>query len=762
MLWLAVGLSVPFAFLLVTPTVEFQAPKTSLAVYLLAVLGLEIFVGSSREKLPLHRITPAVVLGLLLTPGVSAKMALIVDLLGTLAVALVSKWNNHLIAQAGKALLPASLTAFFLYSRGEPSSQNDFLACEIFVVASVLIQTSRPPFRSDVFLVASYPAVALLLRYLTQFHLTYVLLAVPLLFLLTTVETETLLRYFQLQKKLDHSQSEVRETRKAQRRVEMESRRKGVLLTRKEQQLSLLNGLGREMDGAEAADDLGRFLLKESVHLTGADSAMVVFSDPNSGRIFRLLSPLPQEYWGLKEGQTLPDTIKPGILESEPWPAPIWRGKQAFICCRLGHQGWLFMGKEEKDAFPKFLEEFFSAVGRHAGSAILALRRLTEVRSFAKREAEEKKKVAEQNRNLLLLLESFEGLAEGTLASDQQLLEGAGSALKRMTGADEVVFQAEEPQRHSQGVKVNGTHWASFLFCPGNGASGNLLCLSNRPQAFEQSQIEWCTLLQSFLDKTMENSNLHKELRASYDELQSTQQKVVVSSQWAAAGRLAANAAHELNTPLGAIRIAADHISLYLQFGGDPEPAKESMESLMNSINRCRRVTDRLLLTSRPVDSGTDSAKPQVHELGVILKDAMASVRPYLRAAKIKLVEPQTDLDARVLCVMEDLYWAIVNLLKNAIDAQSDYSDPDKRLAIQVRREEKCVRITVADNGPGVPPELQKRLFEPFFTTKKLGQGNGLGLSLSRTNLRRWGGDIEFRQTSEGGATFVLKAPLAP
>ena len=67
--------------------------------------------------------------------------------------------------------------------------------------------------------------------------------------------------------------------------------------------------------------------------------------------------------------------------------------------------------------------------------------------------------------------------------------------------------------------------------------------------------------------------------------------------------------------------------------------------------------------------------------------------------------------------------------------------------------------LSVADNGTGVPEELAPKLFEPFFTTKKLGQGNGLGLSLSRTNLRKWGGDLEYSPTPGGGATFTISVP---
>jgi len=765
--WLLVGLAGPAAFFMMTPTGEVEKPVSLVLIYLLSALGLDLFVGASR-RVTLQRISPAVVLAILVTPGIPPAVAIVADLLGTIAVASASRITYPLIAQAGKSLIPVSATAFFLVSRSELTLETYFFATELFLVASLLTRTTDPPYRSDLFLVVSYPAIALMLRSLAELHLAYVLLAIPLLFLLTTVDTDMLLRYFQLQKKLDHSQTEIQQSRRAQRQTEIESRRKGILLNRKEQQLSLLNGLGRELEAAEATEDLGRFLLNESIRLTGASASMVCFSDQNDRRIVKLICPAPPEYWGIRKGDRLPG-LQPGISPSEPWRAPLWRGKQSFLVAKLGDEGWLLLASEESDAFPAFLQEFFSAVGRHAGSSVLALRRLTEVRAIARREAAEKEnvaaekeKVAEQNRNLRLLIENFESITEEALTADHELLRKGTIAIKRMTGAEEVILQSRPLSEYpldQTGVLVEGTRWPSHLFHPGSGPSGNLLCLSRKPEAFTESQMEWCILMQDFLDKTMENGNLHREVQASYTQLERTQEEVVLSSQWAAAGRLAANAAHELNTPLGAIRLAAEQASFFLEKSDAPAPAVQGVQSILRSVDRCRQVTDRLLITSRPVDQGEEASKAGLHQVLPIVKDAVATVQPYLRASEIKLADHRLVTDYTCKVIIQDLYWAIVNVLKNAIDALNEQPSEDKRIAIGTKEAKGYLEIIIADNGPGIPPELEKKLFDPFFTTKKLGQGNGLGLSLSRTNLRRWGGELELAKTQGQGATFILTIP---
>ena len=127
-------------------------------------------------------------------------------------------------------------------------------------------------------------------------------------------------------------------------------------------------------------------------------------------------------------------------------------------------------------------------------------------------EAQEKTKVAEQNRKLRLLIENFEGLTEEALAADHELLKQATRAVKNMTGAEDVIFRAKplaEYPRDDSGYLIEGTRWASVLEVVGIGPSGNLLCLSRRPDAFHPSQVEWCSLLRDFLDKTMENSLLN-------------------------------------------------------------------------------------------------------------------------------------------------------------------------------------------------------------------------------------------------------------
>lgn len=768
-LWVLVSLGGYLAFFLLTPTAAIEKPPALLAIYLTCAVVLDVFVGASR-RVTLQRISPVVVLAMLVTPGVPAKVALVADLMATLILVLTSRPNSAAAMQAGRSLMPGLATATFLATRPTVDLNAYFFAAEVFLLISLFTRSTEPPFRNDIFLVVSFPAVALMLRSLAELSLGYVLLTIPLLFLLTTVDTEMLLRYFQLQKQLDTTKTQVIATHKARQEVERESRRKGVLLERREKQLELLNGLGRQLDDAKAAEDLGRFLVQECHRLIGAGVCLVMFADTRASKVTRLICDQPPQNLGLKEGDPLPALIRSGISGRAPWDAPIWREKKSFLVASLGNEGWLFLAHKDSEAFPDFLEGFFSAVGRHAGSAALAIRRLTEVRELARREAQEKElvarekeKVAEQNQNLRSLITSFDHLTEASLSSDVELIRQGTDTIRELTGADQVVFGAPELQPVERGALVyDDQEWHSYLYLRGSGPSGNVLCLSRRAGCFSQGHLEWCTLLRDFLDKTLENGTLHRRITSSLAKLKDTQQEVVRSSQWAAAGRLAANAAHELNTPLGAIRLAAEQVKFF-QGEGTPEPAKAGLASIIRSVDRCREVTDRLLVTSRPVDHGETPTRPSNLDLLPVLRDAVASVQPYLRASMIKLATHRLRGEHKVYVVLQDLYWAVVNVLKNSVDAVNDEAmQGEKRMAIGVDISGDMALITIADNGPGIPPELREKVFEPFFTTKKIGSGNGLGLALSRQNLGRWGGEITLGpEPVGGGACFVIAIPLA-
>jgi signal transduction histidine kinase len=112
---------------------------------------------------------------------------------------------------------------------------------------------------------------------------------------------------------------------------------------------------------------------------------------------------------------------------------------------------------------------------------------------------------------------------------------------------------------------------------------------------------------------------------------------------------------------------------------------------------------------------------------------------------------PRIEADASALNQV------FLNLIKNAAEAMEGKGGS---VRVRVRREGVVLHIAVADDGPGIPPEVRTMLFEPFFTTKQAGRGTGLGLSIARQIAEAHGGSLDVESTLGEGTTFTLTLPL--
>ena len=112
-----------------------------------------------------------------------------------------------------------------------------------------------------------------------------------------------------------------------------------------------------------------------------------------------------------------------------------------------------------------------------------------------------------------------------------------------------------------------------------------------------------------------------------------------------------------------------------------------------------------------------------------------------------------------VCAAPERLLQVLVNLLVNAVQAFPDERRGGNRIRVTTAARGGEAVVEIADNGPGVPPQLRRRIFEPFFTTKAVGEGTGLGLSICASIVVAAGGRIEVDDAPEGGALFRVALP---
>jgi C4-dicarboxylate-specific signal transduction histidine kinase len=240
--------------------------------------------------------------------------------------------------------------------------------------------------------------------------------------------------------------------------------------------------------------------------------------------------------------------------------------------------------------------------------------------------------------------------------------------------------------------------------------------------------------------------------RKMREALQSLQRQVVRQERLAAVGVLVSGVAHELNNPLQAILGTAELLERHPNL---PSEALEEVGFVKTQSGRAREIIRNL---SR--FSSQQSGPPQL----VDLRDVVAEVAQ-LRRHDLANHAITLDIDVQpsrpVHATFTEIEQVTLNFVINAQQAIEATERGRGRIAVRVFESGKRVRLEVQDDGPGVLPQNEPKLFQPFFTTKPVGQGTGLGLSVSYGIIESYGGTIGHRPNEWGGATFFFELPAA-
>ncbi len=246
------------------------------------------------------------------------------------------------------------------------------------------------------------------------------------------------------------------------------------------------------------------------------------------------------------------------------------------------------------------------------------------------------------------------------------------------------------------------------------------------------------------------------------------EQQLVRSDRLASLGTLVAGIAHEINNPLG---IIAGYAEALLDRSDDPdllavgefEDFPEYLRTIHHEIFRCKSILQSLLEFARP--SGGTFREIDVNEL---IKEVLLLLQHRTARLQHRIDLRLTRDLPKISADAGSLRQVLMNLLLNAI-----YFTPEGG-SITITTEAAGaparpglaepgggIRLTVRDTGAGIAPEVAGKIFDPFFTTKPVGEGTGLGLTISHRIIEEHGGSIDVESAPGEGTTFVITLPSA-
>ena len=264
--------------------------------------------------------------------------------------------------------------------------------------------------------------------------------------------------------------------------------------------------------------------------------------------------------------------------------------------------------------------------------------------------------------------------------------------------------------------------------------------------AFREVDWEMFLLMARQAAVAMENARLYEELREYVRRVEGSQQALIRAEKMAAAGRLTASIAHEINNPLQSVKNC-----LHLATRGELSAKKqrEYIDLANHELDRLMTTVQRMLDFYRP-----GAVEPQRVNLVSLLQRVIKLLSPQLQAHKIRISTGFSSKLPTILAVSSQLEQVIINLILNAYDAMPEGGE----LRISARPVREMVEILVQDTGPGVTEEDRSRIFEPFVSTKE--GGTGLGLSVSYGIIAAHGGSLDLVPDRGPGACFRVMLPV--
>jgi signal transduction histidine kinase len=241
------------------------------------------------------------------------------------------------------------------------------------------------------------------------------------------------------------------------------------------------------------------------------------------------------------------------------------------------------------------------------------------------------------------------------------------------------------------------------------------------------------------------------ELKRKNHLLETARRNLADQDRLASLGMMSAGIAHEINTPLAVLKGCVEQVA---ESNGSVDPDRITL--MLRVTRRLERLSESLLDFARARPPSTD-----IVALRPIIDESWTLVSLDRDAKRVRLAN---NVDASITAIgdADRLTQVFVNIIRNAVDAMDAGGDITVTAAIRQRDEREWVSVTIADDGPGIDPDVLPRLFEPFASTRLDSHGTGLGLAVAEGIVREHGGVVLAKNAAPPtrGAVFEVMLPI--
>jgi len=289
-------------------------------------------------------------------------------------------------------------------------------------------------------------------------------------------------------------------------------------------------------------------------------------------------------------------------------------------------------------------------------------------------------------------------------------------------------------------------------------------------------------LLEGNLNLEIESEKLKKRLQQLLLELKTLKEQLVKKEKLASIGQLTAGIAHEIKNPLNFVNNFSEIILELIEeardeikkVNSDYTVEQSEVPDILNDIEaNLRKIYEHgkradSIVKSMLLHSRGKSGKPIPTDLNALIDEYFKLAYHGMRAADSSFnIDIKTDFDESVpilQLIPQDISRAFLNIINNAMYAANGLSKEHKDHKPLVHITTSCnrnhVKISIKDNGPGIPDEIRDKIFQPFFTTKPSGDGTGLGLSMTYEIIKMHKGSLEIDSQPNQFTEFIIKLPI--